>query len=146
MTATAFATQTQEPVIVTNGQTVNWFEIPVNHFARAVRFYEAVFETALAVEGSKESGNRMAIFKTAAGGSGCLSDATSYSLPSPHGTLIYLDASPNLEDALARVRHAGGKVVMGPITLPDGWGQCAHIIDSEGNRVGLHTAQTPQRH
>ena len=37
-----------------------------------------------------------------------------------------------------RVAKAGGKVES-VIELPDGMGRAAHIIDSEGNRVGLHT-------
>ena len=37
-----------------------------------------------------------------------------------------------------RVPKAGGKVEK-VIDLPNGLGRAAHIIDTEGNRVGLHT-------
>ena len=33
---------------------------------------------------------------------------------------------------------SGGQCVFGPMTLPDHMGRIAHIVDTEGNRVGLH--------
>ena len=38
-------------------------------------------------------------------------------------------------------RRAGGKVALPKTALPEGLGFFAHIIDSEGNRVGLHALQ-----
>ena len=37
-----------------------------------------------------------------------------------------------------RVTRAGGRVVLDETALPDGLGVFAHILDCEGNRVGLH--------
>ncbi len=54
------------------------------------------------------------------------------------GTLVYLDASPALDAALARVVAAGGQVVLPRQALPPGMGFFAHITDLDGNRVGLH--------
>ena len=59
-------------------------------------------------------------------------------LGSANGTLVYLNAGPSLDAWLARVPAAGGSVALPKVTLPDGMGCFAHIIDSEGNRVGLH--------
>jgi hypothetical protein len=36
------------------------------------------------------------------------------------------------------VTRAGGRVVQDRTLLPEGLGAFAHIVDSEGNRVGLH--------
>ena len=58
--------------------------------------------------------------------------------PSGGGTLVYLDASPSLDAALARVTAAGGQVALGRQALPPGMGFFAHITDLDGNRVGLH--------
>jgi predicted enzyme related to lactoylglutathione lyase len=52
--------------------------------------------------------------------------------------LIYLDASPSLDAALARAVKAGGKVALPRQALPPGLGFFAHITDLDGNRVGLH--------
>ena len=54
------------------------------------------------------------------------------------GTLVYLDASPSLDAALARVVKAGGQIAMPRQALPPGLGFIAHINDLDGNRVGLH--------
>ena len=54
------------------------------------------------------------------------------------GTLVYLDASPSLDAALARVAPAGGSVALPKQALPEGMGFFAHITDPDGNRVGLH--------
>jgi predicted enzyme related to lactoylglutathione lyase len=58
--------------------------------------------------------------------------------PGSGGTLVYLDASPSLDAALARVTLAGGQVALPRQALPPGMGFFAHIVDMDGNRVGLH--------
>jgi predicted enzyme related to lactoylglutathione lyase len=60
--------------------------------------------------------------------------------PGPQGTVIYL-STDLLDAALARVGKAGGEVAQGRTELPEGMGCYAHIIDSEGTRVGLHAMQ-----
>ena len=54
------------------------------------------------------------------------------------GALIYLDASPSLDAALARAVASGGKIALPRQALPPGMGFFAHITDLDGNRVGLH--------
>lgn len=56
--------------------------------------------------------------------------------PSPDGAIVYLDA-PGLDAVLSRVERAGGKVVM-PRTDIGEPGFIALVVDTEGNRVGLH--------
>jgi predicted enzyme related to lactoylglutathione lyase len=58
--------------------------------------------------------------------------------PGATGTVIYLAVDDPLDAALARVAQAGGKVAVGRTELPGDMGCYAHIIDTEGNRVGLH--------
>jgi predicted enzyme related to lactoylglutathione lyase len=50
---------------------------------------------------------------------------------------VYLHA-PAIDAWLERVPAAGGRIVTGKTALPQGMGYFAHILDSEGNRVGLH--------
>ena len=54
--------------------------------------------------------------------------------------MIYLNCDGKLDAVIGRVGDAGGKVLMPTITLPDGLGVFTHILDSEGNRIGLHAA------
>jgi predicted enzyme related to lactoylglutathione lyase len=39
---------------------------------------------------------------------------------------------------LARVESLGGRITTPKVTLPGDMGVFAHVVDTEGNRVGLH--------
>ncbi|MGO4330688.1 VOC family protein [Cupriavidus sp. 2TAF22] len=112
---------------------INWLEIPVADMNRAIRFYEQVFQTSLKREAMQQVD--MAVFGEMEPG-GALVAGESYR-PSADGCVPYLHA-PGLAGLLARVQAAGGKTVFGPLQLPGDIGHIAHIIDSEGNRIGLH--------
>ena len=120
---------------------VNWFEVPVADLDRAQRFYEAVLDVSL-TRGEMGPGITLAIFPYARGTGvgGCLYAAEHAPKPTREGAVVYLDASPSLDAALARVEPAGGRILLTRIELPDGMGAFAHVLDSEGNRVGLHAA------
>jgi predicted enzyme related to lactoylglutathione lyase len=51
---------------------------------------------------------------------------------------VYFNAGADLAPVLARVEPAGGRVVMGK-TGDEKSGYVAFFIDTEGNRVGLHS-------
>jgi predicted enzyme related to lactoylglutathione lyase len=59
--------------------------------------------------------------------------------PSAEGAVIYLNGNPDLANALGKVEAAGGKVVMPKTKISDEVGCMAFFIDTEGNRVGLHS-------
>lgn len=123
--------------MTTPHNAINWFEIPVRELDRAQRFYEAVLERPMKREtmGSEQ----MALFAAdQAGVQGCLNIGAEAVAPSAAGTRVYLDASPSIDDALARAPRAGGRVVTPKVALPEGMGFFAHIADTEGNIVGLH--------
>ena len=115
-----------------------WFEIPVADMDRACRFYETVLGVSL--RRAAEGPNPIALFPYEAPAvSGCLA-LTPNNGPRATGTLVYLNADPNLSDALARVELSGGKVVTPKTALPPETqgGYYATIADTEGNTVGLH--------
>ncbi len=68
---------------------------------------------------------------------GCL-DEKYESRPSDGGTVVYLDVSGRFARTLELVEQAGGTIAMPATALPPGMGVMAHIVDSEGNRVGFH--------
>ena len=124
MSETANATRT----------AVTWFEIPATDLQRAKRFYETIFETQLRVE---DFGGPMAIFPYQNPGiGGCIFAGGTH--PSPHGTLIYLNAEGRLDRTLELLESAAGRVDTLKTKVSDDIGYVAHFIDSEGNRVGLH--------
>jgi predicted enzyme related to lactoylglutathione lyase len=114
---------------------INWFEIPVRDLDRATRFYEAMLGKKLKRE--TMAGMPMATFPTGAmqdvGGS-LVSDPKR--APSDQGALVYLDA-PDLDDCISRASSAGGRIEL-PKTDIGGPGHIAIVVDTEGNRVGLH--------
>jgi uncharacterized protein len=122
---------------MTPRDAISWFEIPVRDLERAQRFYEAVLERPLKPEAMGTE--RMAVFPADEGrAQGCLHLGAAPVAPSADGTRVYLDASPSLDAALARVPRVGGRIVTPKVALPEGMGFFAHVADSEGNVVGLH--------
>jgi uncharacterized protein len=117
---------------------VVWFEIPAANFPRAVTFYEKLFGVSLKQE--KMGSNEMAVFPydQASAISGCVISGSSYT-PGKDGAVVYLNADAGVDVVLAAAPGAGGQVLLGKTALPAGMGFFAHILDTEGNRVGLHS-------
>ena len=57
--------------------------------------------------------------------------------PSSKGTLVYINAYPAIQKVLDKVERAGGEIVLPKTSMNAGF--IAIIMDTEGNRVGLHS-------
>ncbi|WP_026441754.1 VOC family protein [Pseudacidobacterium ailaaui] len=116
--------------------TIHWFEIPAADFARAIRFYETILGIALRHEAEWPN---LAIFPYQRPGiSGAIASGKQFR-PSPDGIVIYLNCDGKFDAVLGRVESAGGSIVQQKTFLPNvGW--IAQILDTEGNRIGLHSA------
>jgi predicted enzyme related to lactoylglutathione lyase len=114
-----------------------WCDIPVLNLDRSIRFYSAV----LGSDVKRQEYPGMAIGLLPSQGeddvSGCLNEATD-NKPSSEGPLIYLNVEGRLDDAVAAVTPNGGKVLQ-PRHAIGPYGFRAVILDSEGNRVALHS-------
>lgn len=119
---------------------VTWFEIPSTQLDKAQAFYEAVLECKMRREPMGPSEGAVFPYEAEEGVGGAILAGPTAPAPASGGTLIYLDASPSLDAALARAVKAGGKVALPRQALPPGLGFFAHITDLDGNRVGLHAA------
>ncbi|HWP18511.1 MAG TPA: VOC family protein [Burkholderiaceae bacterium] len=118
---------------------IHWFEIPVRDMDRAQRFYEAIF--GISMQRTEMDGYLMAMFPGQQdGASGCLAHGEGCA-PSTEGCVLYLNAEPQLDAVLARIEGAGGKILIGRTEISGGHGFFAHVLDTEGNRVGLHAMQ-----
>lgn len=121
---------------------ISWFEIPTTNLDAAQSFYEAVLQRPMRREAMGPS--QGAVFAYDMGsdavGGALLMGPTAPPVASG-GTLVYLDASPSLDAALARAQAAGGAIALQRTALPEGMGFFAHIRDLDGNRVGLHALQ-----
>lgn len=117
---------------------ISWFEIPSTQLNQAQTFYEAVLDCKMRREPMGPS--EAAVFPyDGEGVGGSVMAGPTTPAPGSGGTLIYLDASPSLDAALARATKAGGKIALPRQALPPGMGFFAHITDLDGNCVGLHS-------
>jgi uncharacterized protein len=113
-----------------------WCDIPVLDLDRAVKFYSAVLDQE--VKKHEFPGMTVGVLPHGDGDAGgCLIQSADQK-PSEQGVMIYLNANGRLDDASAAVVPNGGKVVQ-PKHSIGAFGSRAIIIDSEGNRVALHS-------
>lgn len=121
-----------------NTNSLNWFEIPVTDINRAKAFYETIFEISMEVQNMDDA--EMAFFPFSPGSgkaNGSLAKSPMHK-PSTEGTIVYLNANPNMDAVLNKVENAGGKVIT-PKTAIGEHGNIAFIIDTEGNNIGIHS-------
>lgn len=115
---------------------VHWFEIATTDLERAKDFYSTLFNLEFQFIEMPDSKMYMFGAPGQAGSSGCLVQADD-STPSTNGTVVYFSC----EDAAAQAgmtEAAGGKLVIPKTDIGD-FGFFAQIIDTEGNRIGLHS-------
>jgi uncharacterized protein len=114
-----------------------WCDIPVKDLDRAVKFYSAALGQPVSVQSYGEM--KIGLLpgaKESVSGCLCVFDDVQ---PSANGPLIYLNCEGRLDDAGAAVEKNGGKVLkpkhpIGP------YGFRTIVLDSEGNRIALHSA------
>jgi len=114
-----------------------WVDIPVAHLDRAIAFYSHVLGGTVSKEGG--DGFVFGLLPHATTNvSGCLVLTEAYNAPSRTGPLVYLNADGRLKQAVQAAKESGGQVVQDihPIG-PHGFR--AILIDSEGNRIALHS-------
>ncbi|EMR00996.1 VOC family protein [Cesiribacter andamanensis] len=121
---------------------VGWFEIPVTDMNRAVRFYEQVFAVQLLRR--PMGGLDMAWFPAKHGASGScgslIHHPRHYSPSSTDGVLIYFTSQAgDLALELSRVEAAGGRILQPKTLISKEIGFMALFLDSEGNRLALHS-------
>ena len=83
-------------------------------------------------------GYSMAYFPTTSGIGGAIISGEG-SVPCDKGPLLYLNGGNDLGLVLSRVSDAGGRVLMQKQLINEESGYFALFIDSEGNRLALHS-------
>jgi predicted enzyme related to lactoylglutathione lyase len=124
---------TTETTSAVRNDLAAWFEIPATDFERACRFYETLLDVTLQ---HYTADARMAVVKyrpDAAGGA--IAEGRT---PSADGVTLYLQVNDRLESTVERIETAGGRR-LGPIVDITPNGRFQLFLDSEGNRVGLHS-------
>ncbi len=120
---------------------ISWFEIGVLDLERATKFYESIFKLSLVPMDLDNIKMRMfPITDMENGVGGALVDSKGFHKPSTtDGPLIYLNGNPDLQNVLDKVPAAGGTVLVPKTAISPDYGFMAVFIDTEGNRIGLHS-------
>lgn len=120
---------------------ISWFEIPSTDLDRATKFYEAIFGVSLFPLDMPNIKMRMfPIDDPMTGVGGAVVHSGGFHKPSAtDGPLIYLNGNPDVQIVLDKVEKAGGKIMVPKTEISPEYGFMAVIIDTEGNRIGLHS-------
>lgn len=119
--------------------SLNWFEIPVSDFERAKKFYSTIYDYEMPENmiGKVRMGFFLMDFENqGVGGSICFGEGY---VPSQEGALVYLNGGTDLNTVLNRIEAAGGQVLMPKTLITEDIGFFALFIDTEGNRLALHS-------
>lgn len=126
-----------------NTNVITWFEIPVINTERAKTFYETILDIQMITRSIPETQEELTFFPynpdvvqaTSGRITGVLSKSEN-NQPSDKGTLVYINAYPEIQVVLDKVESAGGRIVSPAMKMNAGY--IAVIRDTEGNRIGLH--------
>ena len=120
---------------------ISWFEIPTIDLDRAQKFYETIFGTSLIPLDLQNIKMRMFPMEdqmSGIGGALCYNKEF-YKPSSTDGPLIYLNGNPDVQNILDKIEGAGGKVLVPKTQISPEYGHMAVFIDTEGNRIALHS-------
>jgi predicted enzyme related to lactoylglutathione lyase len=117
-------------------QQIVWFDIPVTELDRAIRFYGGVLDVKISREAFEKSA--MGILPHGDGVTGGCLYVDEKIKPGANGPLLYFNCGGRLDQAVAAVEKLGGKVLQAKHQIgPHGFR--AVVLDSEGNRIALHS-------
>lgn len=116
---------------------VSIFEIPATDIERAVNFYKSIL--GVEIQELEYPGMHMGLFP--------IEDQLTIGviikgedqIPSVNGITIYLNAGKDLQKVLDKIAIHGGEIKLPKTAHADESGFFAIFIDSEGNRLGLHS-------
>jgi predicted enzyme related to lactoylglutathione lyase len=111
-----------------------WFDIPVADLDRAVQFYRAIL--AVGVDQQTFGSSSIGVIEHKDGNGGCL--VPEIAEISAGGILLYMNVDGRIRDAVEKVVPHGGTVIE-PIQSIGPHGFRAVVLDSEGNRIALHS-------
>jgi predicted enzyme related to lactoylglutathione lyase len=120
---------------------ISWFEIPSKDLDRATKFYQKIFGISLIPMDLPNIKMRMfPIEDQRMGIGGAVVHSDGFHNPSvTDGPLIYLNGNPDVQKILDKVEAAGGSIMVPKTEISPEYGFMAVIIDTEGNRIGLHS-------
>ena len=125
---------------------ISWFEIPAKDIDRAAKFYETIFEVKLTPMDLANIKMRMfPVDDPMTQIGGAIVHAEGFYKPSKKkGPLVYLNANPDVQIVLDKIDAAGGQIIVSKTEISPEHGHMAVFVDTEGNRVALHSVPNPK--
>ena len=120
-----------------NEHAIAWFAIPAIDRDRARAFYSAVLDIEMP-DLPTPMGTCSVFPQMETGVSGSLNDFMGVKPSADAGVTIWLTCGDDLQVALDKVEGAGGQILSGKESI-ENHGYIAMILDTEGNRIGLHS-------
>lgn len=120
---------------------ITWFEIPVSDIDRATSFYQEIFDFKMQ---RMDFGDqlKMALFPSDSGSvGGALVEHKGFYTPGVQGGLIYLNADPDLNAVLDRLKMKNANIIQDKKLISETHGYMALFEDCEGNRIGLMSSR-----
>lgn len=120
---------------------ISWFEIPATDLDRAQKFYESIFNISMMPMDLPNIRMRMfPLDDSMTGVGGAVVDSGGFHKPSAtDGSLVYLNGNPDVQQILDKVEAAGGTIMVPKTEISPEYGFMAVLMDTEGNRIGLHS-------
>ena len=116
---------------------ISIFEIPATDISRAISFYQTILD--IKIERMDMPEMQMGIFPYEGQVvTGVIIKAEGYK-PSADGVTIYLNGGDKLQVIVDKVEKKAGKILVPKTRHADGSGYFAILLDSEGNKIGLHS-------
>ncbi|WP_439029576.1 VOC family protein [Gordonia terrae] len=115
------------------GAPVAFFEITSHDPSRLTAFYRDLFDWTI----DDSSGPDYSLVDTGAGDGAIAGGIGAVSEPAKAGGVAVYMHVDDLRAALDRAETLGGKELVGPTDLPDGFGRFAMFADPDGNSIGL---------
>ena len=120
---------------------ISWFEIPTTDIVRAQQFYETIFGITMIPMDMPNIQMRMFPLDdmmTQVGGA-LVNSGGFHKASATDGPLIYLNANPDVQNVLDKVVAAGGSIMVPKTEISPEYGFMAVFMDTEGNRIALHS-------
>lgn len=117
----------------------SYVAIPTGDFERAFKFYSEI--TGGLIAKNPNVPFPMAYFTDATGDNvGHLFQLPNFK-PSADGAIVYMELAKDLNEIVAKIENSGGKVIMPKTMIAPDKGYWALFLDTEGNKLALHSSE-----
>jgi len=116
---------------------ISIIEIPTTDLPRAIKFYQTIL--GLQIQEMEMGGVKLGVLPNDEGTVNVVLAKGDDYKPTTNGAVLYLNAGENLQPILDKVEQNGGQIILPKTEISPEMGFFALFIDTEGNKLGLHS-------